>query len=470
MSLGELTANHVQGLPDLPPDAEVELRFSLPAHLVDTARVLLIQGGDYEFSEACVMYTDGNDIRCVDGEWQRKRAVVSIMMPCAVRCTLSISVESPAMRTDEHYKTIYRRRWSKRFGQYKLELTESTRNCNLEVEYCGELSKIGDSIGNLDTLLRDVVPFMVTCFGYRGARCRAGTDALPFVRIQPEVSAVDTVEREGALMLMQQNQPISLRKACPAIPSPLVSLKYDGIRVALFVRRHRNQWIASAVCRRGTVWSVPCYNASQEAILDCEYMSRTREFVAFDLYHWRGRPVTGDYRARLHLLAAYRMPELACGMTIRVKSVFPLSTLTPQWYSSHASESSTRVDGIIIHDGTSVLGRPSTMYKWKPVHTLDLLVGQCGDLVDRKFDRFLPTCPNHGKTLVPGQLWECELTSDGNFVVPKFVRTDKTNANPRVVCNDVRQAHKDVISIEELKTQLTKQDNIVRRSKRGRGA
>jgi hypothetical protein len=99
-----------------------------------------------------------------------------------------------------------------------------------------------------------------------------------------------------------------------------------------------------------------------------------------------------------------------------------------------------------------------------------LLVGQCGDLVDRKFDRFLPTCPNHGKTLVPGLLWECELTSDGNFVVPKFVRTDKTNANPRVVCNDVRQAHKDVISIEELKTQLTKQDNIVRRSKRGRGA
>ncbi len=468
MSLGELLVNHVQGTPDLPPDTEVELRFSLPPHLVNTARVLLFENGEYEYSDTCVMYTDGNDIRCVDGQWQRKRAIVSILMPCAVRCTLSISVESPAMRTDEEYKTIYRRRWSKRIGQYKLELTESTRNCNLELEYCGELNKIGDSIQNLDTMLRDVVPFMVTCFGYRGARCRAGTDVLPFVRIQPEVSSVDTRELNGALLLMQQNQPISLRKACPATPSPLVSLKYDGVRVALFVRRFRNQWIVSAVCRRGTVWSVPCYNAFQEAILDCEYMVQTREFVAFDLYHWRSRPVTGDYRNRLHLLAAYNMPKLACGMTIRVKSVFPLCTLTPQWYSGHASDSSIRVDGIIVHDGTSILGRPSTMYKWKPVHTIDLLVGQNNDLVDRKFNRFLPTCLNHGKTLVPGQLWECELTIDGNFVVPKFIRTDKTHANARCVCNDVRQAHNEAISIDQMKTQLTKQNNVVRRSSRGR--
>ena len=468
--MGQLTANHVQGLPDLPPDAEVELRFSLPPHLVDVARVLLIQNGDYDFSEACVLYTDNGDIRCVNGEWQRKRAVASVRMPCVVRCTLSISVESPAMPADKHYKTIYRRRWSKRVGQYMLDLTESTRNCNLEVEYCGELSKIGDSIDALDTLLRDVVPFMVTCTGHRGARCLGGTGALPFVRIPAKFGDVGAVERERALVLMQQNQPISLRKACPAISTPLVSLKYDGTRVALFVMRHRNQWIASAVCRRGEVWSVPCSSACEEAILDCEYMARTREFVAFDMYQLRGRPVTGDYRARLHLLAAYGMPQLACGLTMRVKSVYPLATLTPEWYSCSASDSSTPVDGIIVHDGTSVLGRPATMYKWKPVHTVDLLVGECGDLVDRKFDRFLYACPNHGKVLVPGQLWECSFTSDGNFVVPMFARTDKTRANPRVVCNDVRQAHSDAIGIDDMKTQLTKPAPVVRRNKRGRGA
>ena len=466
--MGELTANHVQGFPDLPPHAEVELRFPLPFHLVDTARVLLIQNGDYDFSEAVVMYTDDNDIRCVNGEWQRKRAVVSVRMPCAVRCTLSISVESPAMQTDEQYKTIYRRRWSKRFGQYKLELTESTRNCNIEVEYCGEIGKIGDSIGNLDTLLCNVVPFMVTCFGCRGLRCRPGTGGLPFVRIQAEASAINVLEKENAIAMMQQNQPISLRKACPAILTPLVSLKYDGTRVALFVTRFRHAWYVSAVCRRGVVCTVPCNSACEEAILDCEYMAHTREFVAFDMYQLRRRPVSGDYRARLHLLAAYGMPQLACGLTVKVKSVFPLATLTPEWYSRSASDSSTPVDGIIVHDGASVLGRPATMYKWKPVHTVDLIVGRHGDLVDRKFDRFLYTCPNHGKVLVPGQLWECSFTSDGNFIVPMFVRTDKTKANPRVVCNDVRQAHLDAVGINEMKTQLTKHDNVVRRSKRAR--
>jgi len=79
------------------------------------------------------------------------------------------------------------------------------------------------------------------------------------------------------------------------------------------------------------------------------------------------------------------------------------------------------------------------MYKWKPVHTVDLMVDRKRRMVDSSYRVFMPCCAGHGKSLKKGDIWECAIEDE--HVRPLCRRRDKTRANAPHVCNEIASAH-----------------------------
>jgi len=202
-------------------------------------------------------------------------------------------------------------------------------------------------------------------------------------------------------------------------------------------------------------------------ILDCEYVHATRTFVVFDVFSVRGRMLTEEYRHRLRVLAGLQLPVLAGELNMRPKTVYPLCALTLEWYTG-LCDAEPHIDGIIVHNGGSVLGAPSTMYKWKPVHTVDLYVGPDGTMMDGKYTEFRPLEPDHGMKLTTGDIWECVFAQDGASVRPVRRRVDKPRANARHVCREILKAHCDNLSVSDARCILNVPSNVIRQSKRKR--
>ena len=93
---------------------------------------------------------------------------------------------------------------------------------------------------------------------------------------------------------------------------------------------------------------------------------------------------------------------------------------TPAEVARAAAPGRWPTDGVIVH--TDALD-----YKWKPVHTVDLLLN--------------------------GAVWECRFADSGEPVRVK-PRYDKQRGNhPRTV-EEVRQAHDDNVTLDELSAAL----------------
>ena len=237
---------------DYPDDAELEFRIPIACRLLDSVRKLYAGCRPCVHTVDTVLYNDGTDIRCVGGAWQRKRAVCRVPMPCGVRCNLVISVESPARPlSGVPYKSMRRERWSYATDVWRVDFTRSTRGSNIEVEYIGPLAALPVSLCGLEAVLDSVLAHMA--FAVVGAMRSAApaTADMPYVRIDPATRMIPYEERERYVQLMQYSQPISLQASSRALDCPLVSVKYDGVRVALAVRFWRGHWYTVERACRG---------------------------------------------------------------------------------------------------------------------------------------------------------------------------------------------------------------------------
>tara|TARA_Y100000356_G_C11239978_1_gene280248 strand:+ start:25 stop:672 length:648 start_codon:yes stop_codon:yes gene_type:complete len=212
-------------------------------------------------------------------------------------------------------------------------------------------------------------------------------------------------------------------------------------------------------------WLVPCIEGYEELTMDCEYMHSTRTFVVFDLFTQRGRTLKGSYRDRLRLLASAQLPKLACQHNVHAKTFYPLSVVNDKWYEEQRLKHN--IDGLVVHDGCTLLGDIGRLYKWKPNHTVDLYVNNNGELIDGTFRPFLTVCNNHDKELRYKDVWECIFVENGTKVRPVRRRTDKLRGNAGLVCREIQEAYIDNLQLADLVTKMSQPPNV-RKSKRKR--
>jgi len=451
---------------------EIELRFRVPPTLFHTVRKQYAQDRKTIRSVSEMLYCDATDLRCVDGIWQRKRTAQIERLPSPVYSTLVVAVESPAAAPSSTgtYRRIERERWSYTVGDWRVDFTTSSRSSNIEIEYIADVSVLqenartrGDLCGLMEVLHVVTVCMAFSAFGQ--ARYWApGTPEMPFVRMDQSACPVPRRQREDLVRLMQRNQPVSLSADVRIVERPLLSLKLDGVRITLVVLSYRGNWYAIAICRRGSAWWVPCLGASSPMVLDCEYMAARREFVVFDIYESHGRLLQTPYSERLHLLRETSLPEFA-RHTISMKTFYPVCVLSSVWFTQESEK--YKSDGVVLHDSSARLDSVARMYKWKPVHTVDLYVGNDGILMDGSYTAFLNTCRDHRHVLTKGDIWECKIV--GTSVHPVQRRRDKIRANARHVCREILRAHQSNLQIEDIAVLLAGDGAIARgRGKRAR--
>ena len=432
---------------------EIEFRFRLPEHLFDTVRVQYAQGHEAECVSSALLYCDSTDLRCVDGIWQRKRTAQVERLPCAVRSTLVVAVESPAAEPSciGEFHPVRRSRWSYGAGSWRVDFTTSRRASNIEVEYVGDVAALqenararGDLCGLMRTL-RDVIACMAfSAFG-QVRYWQPGTADIPFVRMDLGACPVPKRRRDEMVRLMQRNQPVSLTADARIVERPVISLKLDGVRLTLIVLCIRGDWYCIAICRRGLAWWIPCMSATSPMVLDCEYMATRREFVVFDMYECNNNSIFTPYSACLHLLGETALPLLV-RHAVTIKTFYPACALSCEWYAQQSQQYQS--DGIVIHDSSARLDSVARMYKWKPSHTVDLYVGDGGVLMDGSYTAFLTTSSQDGHVLAKGEIWECSIV--GTSVHPVRCRRDKVRANARHVCREILRAHQSNLLIDDV--------------------
>ena len=433
---------------------EIEVRMPIPHALFETVRRYYARGRTLQFSTSTIQWADKTDVRCVDGQWQRKRVAQQVRLHALRQMSLCVSVESPVCKPSTSmpipWRTMTRERWTHQVGKWTVMFSSSVRNCNVEVEYGSDLSALQSSarqsgdVHDLQTPLDEIVAML--SFTRYGVASEWSFDHMPFVRVRYRACRLPRERLAYICDLMQKCQPVSLSSKMVVPERPLVSAKCDGVRMVLDLRP---EW-QYGICRKGCTYSIPCLS-NGSMVLDCEYVPERHEFIVFDVFELNGRAVTSDYSARLQLLAQQQLPVLA-NASIRIKTVLPPCVLSETWFADQE-----HADGIIVHEGKGRLGQYNKLYKWKPVHTVDLLVGKDGSLLDGKYMPFMKACDGHGHLLKKGDIWECAFEPDGVSVRPLVRRRDKLRANARHVCREIRDAHKAALSIEDVRVQLTQQ-------------
>ena len=434
---------------DMIEGTEVEFRVPLPQHVFHNVHAYFKQTKEGKYSESKICYADATDLRCVDDIWQRKRIVTRMPLRALRHMSLCIAVESPtcAPSVPHDWQNCVRRRWTYQYDQWNVMFTNSKRGANVEIEFMGSLSDLQQSaraqedLCGLPPALNDVVACLsfVNC----GKSVHWYSDTLPFVRVQQSSCRVTRQQCNNLLSLMNKNQPISMTRKIVVPERPLVSAKCDGVRMVLDC----NAKNTFGVCRKGKMWFIPCLQASS-MVLDCEYVQHLNKFIAFDIFELNGKKLTCNYSDRLNILATVTLPNILRA-SIFVKTVYPPCALSQEWFNKQHD-----ADGVIIHSGSSFLNDYGKMYKWKPEHTVDLYVGKNNVLMDGSFTPFMKTAADHGQHLKKGDVWECTFEPDNESVKPRLRRNDKSKANARHVCREIRKAHQAALSIDEVRELL----------------
>lgn len=463
------------------PHAEVEFRVPVPYQYFDSIHDCYAHGKTSTLTESQLRYADLTDLRCVDGEWQRKRKVAAVRVRGAVPYKLCISVESPAAPTKLRVAWINctKRRWSYLFGDWRVDFTRSARACNIEIEYVHGIAELvalvasgPDSLVQLDTLMADLAPFCtVLAFGLRREESMYDNPGVPFPCIYTFRQPIPTPARAHYRRLMSQMQPVSLYEALPTDMDPVVSLKYDGVRMVLCAIRHEASGL-DMVCgltRKTKTHCIPCAGVEQEMVLDCEFMESERRFVVFDVFEIDQQPVKyKPYVWRLNRLRQLCLPKLLGGYEICIKAFYPAAAVTAKWYNE---QDQSRIDGLIIHNKNDVLGNKAVMFKWKPQHTVDMVANSRGVLVDSDHGKpFMRMKPDHGMPLQHGQIWECTMDETTKFIIPMRQRHDKNYGNPLHVLTDVKRAHAAAYSIADVGRMLKRQlrERVARKAEQER--
>ena len=278
---------------------EVEIRFQVPPRLFEGLHAQFQHGRDSTYTQSKLHYCDTNDLRCVDGKWERKRVARYEKLPSPVPCRLCVCVESPCAPAEKgrRYRTVVRRRWTYNMGSWHVEWTQSRRSCNVELEYTGRLdtllraAKDEHGLDDLTEPLHLVMAYLA-CLAYgQGRKARQVTfpKHLPFAPYAGSTPPLTAAAHAQYQRYMSMGQPVSLIDQTISA-SQLVSIKYDGIRLVLSAHVHRGLSAAWGICRREGLWSVPCWHVPCAKVLDCELMLKSRRIIVFDIYAHDGKP------------------------------------------------------------------------------------------------------------------------------------------------------------------------------------
>ena len=443
---------------------EMELRMPLPPCYFDLIHATFAYGRESVYVTDELVYADHTDLRCINTVWQRKRRVSRVRLPgCIIPFHMCVSVESPAQKTSLHvdWKDTTRERWCYDAGRWQIDWTKSSRACNVEIEYVGHprelLAAMRDGDNGLSLLVADIARYcMITAYGKVRTDDVTVSPIVPFSAFSGRDQPIDQDARRMYRKLAQQNQPTSLFDDMSPAIDPMVSLKYDGQRMVVCVQQYNaDTWVVWGLGRLRFTYSIPCASATSEMVLDCEFMAEDRRFIVFDMYEFEGRALKCmPYTARINMLNQVALPELIAGYTMERKVFFPPDVVTQAWYDE---QDVGKCDGLIIHDKSGILGEPVSMYKWKPHHTVDLMVHKHGYMCDTATQtRFLGIEPGHGFVINHLEVWECEFTADMKNAKLIRRRFDKTRSNPLHVLRDIRCAHTAQMSLETVGTLLKK--------------
>ena len=251
---------------------------------------------------------------------------------------------------------------------------------------------------------------------YYGAYCDIDSTGI-FIR---PVWSIGNVAKEHIDISFRQQQPVSLlRENMCRLHTHLVSVKYDGVRVAacfmevegipicmLYGKRCRRIRCVRTLLRKVD----PC-------VLDAELMD-DGTVVAFDIIQHNNRYLAeSPFQYRVDLLNTLQLPKVH-GKDVVVKQFWPAASvnLALEKMADVAS------DGLVFHSPHALLRDSGTMHKWKPRHTVDLKVA--GNMRLRtRLATVQSLDPRYHEQCKKDEIWEFEFNTEGNFkLVPAQAR------------------------------------------------
>ena len=424
---------------------EIEFRFHVPLRLFEQSRNNWVHwyARDVDPVSSVVQCNNDSDLRCVDGNWERKRVVDRLNMRVSgkLACRMSVAVESAAVAPPDVSQwnvTRHRKRWTYGLDDWVVSWTELADSSEVEIEFAGDIERLTTS----EDMCRLHIPFkiVVACLSFMihaGPYCEPGI-ACNFVRSRKNHCTCGIETHAYMQRCMRAQQPVSLScSRSRRIGEVCVSLKLDGIRAMLFFDIVNTVPVCWMMLRDGKMYSIPCIECDVSMILDGEWVGDT--FTAFDIAGLNHVSFASmSFKRRLKALRSVSLPTVL-PFTVDIKQFYPIRF--PEEFVEQVSAAG--VDGVIIHSTDApLLGRGVPMYKWKQHHTIDV---HCVDgeafAENGSLDIQFTDPPANG-------LWECRVV--GASLHPLKRRTDKTTANALHVCNEILEAHASGIDILDI--------------------
>ena len=432
------------------PATEIEFRFHVPLRVFDQARLSWVHwyANDVDPEFSVVNCNNESDLRCVDGKWERKRAVDRLDMRISgqLSCRMSVAVESPAAKpadASEWNIVRKRQRWTYGVGDWSVSWTRLENSSEVEIEFCGDINTLSTS----DDMCRLHVPFkvVVSCLAFMiraGPYCKPGA-AIPFVRSRKNFCTSGISTHAFMQKCMKAQQPVSLScSRSRRVGEVCASLKLDGVRAMLYLDVLGGVPVCWMMLRDRKMYSIPCMECDVSMILDGELVGDS--FTAFDIIGLNHVNFsTMPFKQRLKALRSVSLPVLL-PYTVSIKQFYPIE-FPPEFVDQ---VSAPGVDGVIIHSTTApLIGAQTPLYKWKQAHTIDVHSRDGKPYAENgPIDIQFTKAPEDG-------LWECRIV--GNDLHPLKPRTDKTTANPLHVCKEIMEAHASGIDILDIPSIFT---------------
>ena len=434
---------------------EVELRIALPDGAFEHARGWFDAGENRQPRVYTVGRLQDSDLRRVGDKWEHKRVVDTspIHVVGLMRAKLAVSLELEAVPPGEEvtgHPLFFERqhtRWSYPMGHWRVDWTKCDEYANVELEWTGDNpQKLADCprLDGLDKCLRRLVPCTAFLM-YYGAYCDIDSTGI-FIR---PVWSIGNVAKEHIDISFRQQQPVSLlRENMCRLHTHLVSVKYDGVRVAACFMEVEGIPICMLYgkrCRRIRCAYAPCSGKVDPCVLDAELMD-DGTVVAFDIIQHNNRYLAeSPFQYRVDLLNTLQLPKVHAKDVV-VKQFWPAASvnLALEKMADVAS------DGLVFHNPHALLRDSGSMHKWKPRHTVDLKVA--GNMRLRtRLATVQSLDPRYHEQCKKDEIWEFEFNTEGNFkLVPVRKRDDKAMPNADQTYRDVKKAHEQNITTQEL--------------------
>ena len=413
-------------------------------------------------SMSAVRTHDATPVRCVtyNGQpafWERKELIAVCKIPIAMThyCRLVASVESPEPRPHT-WAQFTQQRLRRRFSAFpdgthwRLDLTVVDEEYwTVEYEYGLPMSCLveDDALRDLQWLVSQWLPAHLVASG----QSQFGPFLpLPRTPAKARCHSWHGYNADLADALQLAPQPVSLtRERLAAVAADAsrwaVSTKLDGVRALLWCANHNGLprcvlHVARTRCMYVLPAPVGIAVAARDGtlVLDCELLWPER-IVAFDVLMRDGEALRDvPYGERFAMAQADART---------ISMTFPLQLASKRlWPASHVRNAAAVAgDGVVLHR----LDHARETFKWKPVHTVDVFCD--GKTLALAGGRVVAPAPRG----LPSGVWECRFEQDKRFILcPVRPRQDKSRANAETTYAEVRTAHEEAITLDDLERAL----------------